>query len=148
MTAGDISIIRIMYRWTHQKVHIDWMSKGNMTVNPVVARTLITTPRQMWKKNAWQAKHCRGQFGQWGHFIVEELFGRLESWQIDENMPHNAEPSQRNHRRLLEVCFFLWWSHLKTNNLVCKVRQCFGQKLSPAPVNVESKVLTRRVLTF
>ena len=25
MTAGDISIIRIMYPWPHQKVQIDWM---------------------------------------------------------------------------------------------------------------------------
>ena len=44
MTAGDISIIRIMYRWAHQKLQIDWMSKGNKTVNLVVAPTLINTP--------------------------------------------------------------------------------------------------------
>ena len=150
--------------WAHQKVQIDWMSIGNKTVNLVVAPTLINTPRQMWK-NAWQAKHCRGQFGQWGLFTVENFFLRLESWYIDEKMPDTAEPSQRNLRRLLDVRFFLWWSNLKTNNMVCKVRkcvwqcvtmcdnvckvrQCVGQKLSPAPVNVESKVLRRRVLTF
>ena len=47
MTAGDISIIRIMYLWAHQKVQIDWMSRGNKTVGPLVATTLINTPRQM-----------------------------------------------------------------------------------------------------
>ena len=126
MTAGDISIIRIMYPWAHQKVQIDWMSIGNKTVNLVVALTLINTPRQVWQ-NAWQAKHCRGHFGQWGQFTVKKLFGRLESLQIDEKMSDNADPSQINHRWLLDVRLFLWWSHLKKNNVVCKVRQCVWQ---------------------
>ena len=45
MTAGDISIIRIMYQWAHQKVQIDWMSIGNKTVNLVLAPTLKNTHR-------------------------------------------------------------------------------------------------------
>ena len=45
MTSRDISIIRIMYRWAHQKVQIDWMSIGNKTVNLVLAPTLINTHR-------------------------------------------------------------------------------------------------------
>ena len=45
MTAGDLSIIRIMYPWAHQKVQIDWMSIGNKTVNLVLAPTLKNTHR-------------------------------------------------------------------------------------------------------
>ena len=143
--------------WAHQKLQIDWMSIGNKTVNLVVAPALINTPRQVWKNT--EASLANRVIS-----LLKNFF-RLESWQIDEKMPDNAKPSQRNHRRLLDVRFFLCWSNLKTNNVLCKVRQCVwqcvamcdnvfkvrqcvDQKLSPALVNVESKVLTRRVLTF
>ena len=94
--------------WAHQKVQIDWMSIGNKTVNLVLAPTLKNTHRGKCDKTPDKQNIAEASLANGVSLLLKKLFGRLESWQIDEKMSDNAEPSQINHRWLLDVRLFLW----------------------------------------